>query len=158
MNISRFLRFVKDTRPIEEFETVRNALDQYSVSMATKAPVLYDVLIYRVFCKDPSITDCYVGHTTKSIKSRMYHHEKTCCNSGYLHHNKKLYKFMRLNGGFENFTYEILDGFKSDMISARKAEQYWIDFHNPTLNKIDSYGVGPHTPTQGVAPSESVDS
>ena len=60
--------------------------------------------IYKLVCKDLSITECYVGHTT-DFKSRRSKH-KTQADS--VDQNSKtytipVYKCIRENGGFVNF-------------------------------------------------------
>jgi hypothetical protein len=57
---------------------------------------------YKISCKDASITKCYIGKTT-NLKGRMSNH-KTKSKISEL----PLYIFMRLNGGFENFNFEVL--------------------------------------------------
>ena len=51
-------------------------------------------IIYRIVCKDATITDCYIGHTTNIVKRRQEH--KNICNmynSQYLECIKLLLKF-----------------------------------------------------------------
>jgi len=56
-------------------------------------------IIYKIICKDKSINDVYVGHTTSFIK-RKYQH-KVCCNN--LNNNLNIYKTIRVNGGWDNW-------------------------------------------------------
>lgn len=36
-------------------------------------------IIYKICCKDVSVTDIYIGHTTNFIQ-RKHNHKKCCCN------------------------------------------------------------------------------
>jgi len=56
-------------------------------------------IIYKIYCKDQSIIDVYVGHTTSFIK-RKYQHKVSCNN---LKNKQKLYKMIRENGGWDNW-------------------------------------------------------
>jgi hypothetical protein len=138
MNVSKFLKFVDLSRDENEKEIIKKALSEYAEKYKRPEPTNSQAFIYRIVCKDSNINDCYVGHTFKPICMRVYHHRKTCENQGYRYHNKKLYRFIRANGGFDNFTIEIIEGGIMDKFGARIREQFWIDNYNPTLNKIDS--------------------
>ena len=60
-------------------------------------------LIYKLCCKDPSIEEIYVGSTT-NFKQRKTSHKKSCNNENNKGYNLKVYKFIRDNGGFENWS------------------------------------------------------
>ena len=36
-------------------------------------------IIYKICCKDPNITDIYIGHTSNFIQ-RKHNHKTNCCN------------------------------------------------------------------------------
>jgi hypothetical protein len=135
MNIEKFLKYAE---PHEHYETVKQLITQYKLKTQRDQLKKYDATVYRIFCKDPEINDSYIGHSIKPLSIRMYHHLKTCVNSGYKYHNKKLYKFIRANGGFQNFDVEVIEQTHMSINESRKCEQYWINVYNPTLNKIDS--------------------
>ena len=89
-----------------------------------------NTIIYKIICKDKSITDLYVGHTTNFIK-RKYEH-KTKCNSG---NDRKIYNVIRANGGWDNW--EMIEVAKhncEDAVEARIREQEHYDILKPTLN------------------------
>lgn len=138
MNVPKFLKFIEVSRNENEKEIIKKALGEYLQKSRRPSPQNSNAYIYRIICKDETIDDSYVGHTFKPISVRAYHHRKTCENQGYKYHNKKLYRFIRSNGGFDNFTIEIIEGGLMDKFKARSREQFWIDNYNPTLNKIDS--------------------
>ena len=59
-------------------------------------------LIYKLECKDPNITEIYVGATT-DFYTRKNLHKSACINKdGKFKHNTPLYCFMRLHGGWNN--------------------------------------------------------
>ena len=100
-----------------------------------RLPINYEnSIMYRIVCKDPEITDCYVGSTCNFIKRRNTH--KTNCNrTNSKEYNYNVYKFIRANGGWNNFDlieiekYEAID--KQDKL---KRERYWLEFYNAKLN------------------------
>ena len=67
-----------------------------------KKPIDYsNCVMYRLVCKDLNVTDCYVGHTTNhfKLKKRSSKHR-----TDYKIHKKiRVYKFIRENGGLENW-------------------------------------------------------
>lgn len=138
MNIPKFLKFIDLYRDENEKEIIKKALGDYLQKCKRPEPQNSNAYIYRIVCKDENIDDCYVGHTFKPINVRTYHHRKTCENQKYKYHNKKLYRFIRSHGGFDNFNIEIIENGVMDKFYARSREQFWIDNYNPTLNKIDS--------------------
>tara|TARA_R110000782_G_scaffold45394_1_gene100856 strand:+ start:138 stop:620 length:483 start_codon:yes stop_codon:yes gene_type:complete len=86
--------------------------------------------IYKLYCKDENIKDFYIG-SSKKFKTRKYAHKSNCNNENGNSYNFKLYKFIRANGGFQNFDFEIL--LETDD-NIKKNEQKYIDELKPTLN------------------------
>jgi hypothetical protein len=62
-----------------------------------------NTVIYKLVCNDPVITDCYVGHTF-DFKIRYSKHKSACYNKKSRKYNYKVYRFIRVNGGFQNFS------------------------------------------------------
>ena len=91
-------------------------------------------IIYEITCNDPLITDSYVGSTT-DYKTRIRKHKQSCNNEKHSNYNLKLYKFMRENGGFENFTFKILEEVncenKNELLLT---ERYFIETLKSSLN------------------------
>ncbi len=81
--------------------------------------------IYNLYKVDSN--DCYIGKT-RDITKRMVLHKFYSKTSPY-----KLYKFMRLNGGFENFDFEILETNITEEQGVNK-ERYYYDIYQPNLN------------------------
>jgi hypothetical protein len=88
--------------------------------------------IYKIYCKDASISDFYIGSSVWA-QERFYHHKTDCCIEHRPAHNMPLYVFIRANGGIENWTFEILD--RVERPNQKIKEQEWIDKLKPTLNK-----------------------
>ena len=87
-------------------------------------------VIYRIVCKDPTIKDVYVGSTCNFTQRKWAH--KTRCNNDC---NFSIYKFIRENGGWENF--EMLEIIKYPCETKRELEskeREYIDLLGGTLN------------------------
>jgi len=90
--------------------------------------------IYRLKCKDPLITDCYIGQT-KDFKERKWHHTGDCNNPKSFKYNFKVYKFIRENGGWDNWQMNPLEViFCETEKEARKKELEFCIKFNATLN------------------------
>jgi hypothetical protein len=95
-----------------------------------------NTIIYKIFCKDQTITDVYVGHTTNFIQ-RKYSH-KTACNN--LNNNLKIYNTIRCNGGWKNWDMiEIAKYNCKDATEARIKEQEHYDNLKACLNSCPPY-------------------
>jgi len=66
--------------------------------------------IYKITCKDETITDCYVGHTT-NMTERKDKHKHNCITEKSKAYHYKVYEFIRFNGGWDNFKMEIVEHF-----------------------------------------------
>ena len=92
--------------------------------------------VYRIFCKDPNVLDCYIG-STKDIKTRMRGHK---CDveyeTGDKYHSKK-YEFIRSHGGWGNWDHIVLESLEVESTEVlRMWEQNWID-ETPTATLND---------------------
>ena len=96
-----------------------------------------NTIIYKITCKNPAVTDVYVGHTTNFVQ-RKHAHKQSCISTKSANHNCKLYQVMRNNGGWENWKMEIINFFKChDHYEAiQKEQEYFISLH-ATLNSIE---------------------
>ena len=93
-------------------------------------------LIYKIYCKDTNIKDCYIG-STKNLTIRKQKHIYTCNKIENKYHNLKIYKFIRANGGFINWDFEILETFNTiDKQDLHKIERKYIESNNSTLNCV----------------------
>jgi hypothetical protein len=78
-------------------------------------------VIYKIICRDPSVEECYVGHTTHFVKRKYWH--KCCCKTN----NLKLYQTIREHGGWENWIMLPLEEYKEceNFIQACIKEEFW---------------------------------
>ena len=96
-----------------------------------------NTIIYKITCKDPSINDVYVGHTTNFVQ-RKHAHKQCCKNDKASNYKCKLYDVIRNNGGWENWNMEIINFFNChDHYEARQKEQEYFILLNATLNSIE---------------------
>jgi hypothetical protein len=96
-----------------------------------RKPIDYkNVILYKIVCKDLSITDLYIGHTT-SFKDRKKEH-KSRCNNQYTF---LIYKTINKNGGWDNWEMIEIEKFPcNDANEARARERYWYEELNAKLN------------------------
>ena len=96
-----------------------------------------NTIIYKIYCNNPENKDLYVGHTTNFVQ-RKHNHKQSCMNSKNLSYNLKLYQVIRSNGGWDNWTMEIVNFFKcKNGYEARVKEQEYFTLLCATLNSIE---------------------
>ena len=94
--------------------------------------------LYKIKCLTSD--DFYIGSTC-NFKRRTYEH-RTRFKCNVRNQNDKLYDFMRINGGLDNFTFEIL--FTFDNINKKDLkikENKLITDLKPSLNAIKSFNT-----------------
>jgi hypothetical protein len=103
-----------------------------------RQPINYaNSIIYKIVCKDISITDLYVGHTT-SFTHRKREHKSRCINK----YSFPIYKTINDNGGWDNWEMIEIEKYScNDANEARARERYWyeelsakLNARSPTLN------------------------
>ena len=91
---------------------------------------------YKIVCRDTSIKDCYVGHTT-DFTTRKHNHKKTCSNQNNRDYNCPVYQFIRQNGGWDNWDMILIDTLSCENnLEARRREREYIEKLNATLNRV----------------------
>ena len=100
-----------------------------------KTPIDYSKsCIYKICCKDTNITDCYIGSTTNFTK-RKNGHKSSCINENNKLYNLNVYKFIRDNGGWDNWDMVLVEKVNvNDGNELKKEERKWIEQLNSTLN------------------------
>ena len=91
-------------------------------------------VIYKIVCKDVNIKKSYGGHTTNIIKRRQQHKNR-CNNENYSSYNFYVYKFIRENGGWDNW--EVVWNYDFPCETKREAEleeRKFIELNNCELN------------------------
>jgi hypothetical protein len=110
--------------------------------MATSTIDYSNTIIYKLRAKDPNIPDFYIGHST-NFESRKAGHKHCCnnwCDSSESNYHLKVYKFIRLNGRFKNWTFDILETANlKNLTEALKLETYYYDELEPSLNTVRPY-------------------
>jgi hypothetical protein len=100
-----------------------------------RKPINYKkVIIYKLVCNDLSVKDLYVGHTTDFTNRKKLH--KSCClNSSDSRHNFKVYKIMRENGSWYNWSMIEIEKYPcNDDNEARSRERHWYEVLNANMN------------------------
>lgn len=92
--------------------------------------------VYSLSCKDANIKDLYIG-SCKDFKLRQYSHKQDCNCIKRKGYNRKVYKFIRENEGWDNFNMTILEYCKEEQL--KELEQKYIEELKPTLNSYDAF-------------------
>ena len=77
--------------------------------------------IYAIVCKDITIPEVYVGSTC-NLQNRIIQHKSNCNNKNY-----KVYKFIRDNGGFNNWKFIVLEHYTGETEDLHQLEQLWYN-------------------------------
>jgi hypothetical protein len=70
--------------------------------MGKQKPKFENSVVYKIYCLDSEITDIYVGVTT-NLKSKDYHHRKSCTVEGYTECKRYVHQFIKSHGGWEQW-------------------------------------------------------
>ena len=96
-----------------------------------------NTIIYKITCKDETISDVYVGYTTNFVQ-RKYAHKMCCISDTTNTSNCKLYQVIRNNGGWDNWKMEIIDVITcNDMYDAKKKEKEYVVLLQANLNSVE---------------------
>ena len=93
-----------------------------------------NTVIYKISCRDPTVSGVYVGHTVDFIK-RKYAHQKSsednkCTNL--------LYRTIRMHGGWDNWEMKMVGFFHcNNLTEAREKEQEFFISLNASLNSVE---------------------
>ena len=98
-------------------------------------------IIYKIYHKDANIHEEYYG-STNNFSRRKSQHKKNTTNKRKKSYHRKLYKFIRLFGGWDNFHMEIIETLECENdLECRAREQYFIDLYHPSLNSQNSFNL-----------------
>jgi len=90
--------------------------------------------VYSIQCKDKEVKEFYIG-STKTYCIRYTLHKSNCNNLNSKDYTYPLYKFIRENGGWDNW--EMIVEVKTPNLNKDELlelEQYYMDLLEPTLN------------------------
>ena len=101
-----------------------------------KQAINYDnTHFYKLCCKDPIITDIYIGHTTDFIRRKSVHKTQCCCETSK-EHNTYRYQFVRDSGGWNNWEMVLIETLKcDDALHARKIGRVFVEQSKGTVNR-----------------------
>ena len=93
-------------------------------------------VIYKIVCNDLNVKDVYVGHTTEFTK-RKATHKSHCLNPNDSKHNLKVYKMIRENGDWNNWSMIEIEKYPcKDDNEARARERFWYEELQATMNTL----------------------
>ena len=93
-----------------------------------------NTVIYKWVCNDLNVTEIYVGSTTDIIRRRATH-KGNCNNSTLLAYDYKIYKTMRDNGGFSNWTMLEIEKYPcEDKAACKNRERHWMELLHAGMN------------------------
>ena len=100
-----------------------------------RKPIDYtNAVIYKLTCKNPEITDIYVGSTTQFTK-RKNQHKSACNNKNNKRHHLNVYQFIRGNGSWINWQMVEIEKYRAtDKLDLERRERYWLEQLHATLN------------------------
>jgi len=91
--------------------------------------------IYKLCCRDPTIKDVYVG-SSKNLRVRKSHHKNKCNTQNCKEYNYNVYRFIRDNGGFDNWCLIQLEEVEYNTKAELHArERHFFELLNASLNK-----------------------
>jgi hypothetical protein len=94
------------------------------------------IVIYKIVCNDLSITDLYVGSTT-DFRKRKNSHKSNCNKETNKNYNLKVYKMIRENGGWDNWTMLEIEKYPcNDGNESRLRERYHLELLNANMNMV----------------------
>jgi hypothetical protein len=101
-----------------------------------RLPIDYSkTIIYKICCKDPTITDIYVGSTTNLVR-RKSTHKCSYFNPNHKQYSYYVYDYIRKNGGWDNWEFIVVEQITCDNHQeALQKERYWLETLSATLNK-----------------------
>ena len=97
--------------------------------------------VYKLKCRDTNITEFYIG-SSMNFKQRKRGHNYHCNNVNCRVYCSPVYMFINVNGGFDNWMFEIIKEY--NLISKKELiieEQKWIELLQPHLNGQNAKGI-----------------
>jgi predicted GIY-YIG superfamily endonuclease len=94
-------------------------------------------VIYKIIKNDDFENEnVYIGSTTDFTR-RKCQHKSICNNEKNKSHNSKVYKTIRENGGFSEWTMIEIEKYPcNDKREALSRERYWYEFYKAQLNSV----------------------
>jgi hypothetical protein len=103
--------------------------------MSKVSPNYKNTVIYNIKCNNKNIKDSYIGYTTNFIHRQRQHKHNSIVKTNEKY-NLKLYKVIRKNGGWDNWSMNKIEDFPcNNEDKALERENQWINKYKPTLNQ-----------------------
>ncbi len=112
------------------FDTFKKVLEKLNISMKYN----HVPTIYKIFCRDPKVTQLYVGQSIDYDSRRDSHFF-----SSISHENKnKLYEFIRSHGGWKNWKMTVIKQYPLSTTNHEldRLEWYWWNTLGGELNSM----------------------
>ena len=94
---------------------------------------------YKLYCIDKNVKEIYVGSTI-NIKKRHKLHKSNCTNINDKSYNRKVYQYIRTNGGWDNWLMDVFDEHEClNKRVAEKVEEFYRKSMGATLNERRCY-------------------
>lgn len=124
--------FIRHVSSHDTYEEARDKKVSGSLNVYDRSIDRHVSTIYKIFCRDPAITDIYVGQTI-NFDSRRYSHG---VSSMYKH--LRLYEFIRSHGGWKNWKMVRVREYPNckDKFELDRLEWYWWFKLGATLNSL----------------------
>lgn len=96
--------------------------------------------IYKIECRDPTVKRKYYGSSTGEDRHRRTNHKQRCTNENDAGYNLPVYRFIRENGGWDNFVFiRICDYPCANKEELQIKEQSYISLDENCLNCHKAY-------------------
>jgi hypothetical protein len=93
-----------------------------------------ETIFYKIVCKDLTLYELYVGHTT-NFRQRKSQHKSACNKETGKSYKIRLYNFIRENGGWDNWDMIVINRQScADQLEAHTVERNYIETLNAMLN------------------------
>jgi len=97
--------------------------------------------VYKIKCRDPTITEFYIGSSV-NFEKRKINHKSHSTSLNCKEFCYPLYMFINVNGGFENWEFEIIKEYKfltEEELTMN--EQYYKNLLKSELNSRNANGI-----------------
>jgi hypothetical protein len=93
-------------------------------------------IVYKIRSLNPEITDKYIGSTTRWM-NRKYCHTYAAIDPNNKAYNLPVYQYIRANGGWSNWTMEIIETAEfEDKTAMRNRERHFVEELGGELNAV----------------------
>jgi len=127
--------FILDPKSYDTLEEAKNNKISGSLNIIYNTSSV--ATIYKIYSKDQSIHDQYIGQTI-NFENRKFSHFYTTC-WGQTKNKNKLYEFIRSHGGWTNWKMEIIKRYPYclNKYELERLEWYWWKTLGGTLNSVN---------------------